>query len=432
MIQGLIPVAPSAPEVSTAPAAPAVPDKSFSSVLKRSVQNTAKPENSRKMVSSEDNAKKDVAGSTKASTEKGSGSRRESETVKDSTDVKETKESQPEQDPNEILRQLVFQMTAIAQQIVNQPVLKDVSAAAAALASQGAQAAQAAQSAQAALMPPITDLSKEAAQLSSGSVTATQGENYLAAFAANQGGTAEKMDFKLPDKISANSKDALLSALKGFSQDNSTNAIPPTADSAKTEAELQAFSQAGKNAASLSKTAGSSDDALSQFKIESSSGAAASQTSGDKNNSREASGLYAQTIQGQTASGHEQSPIQETVLASKLTSLDAVIAKAVDSGQRNLIIRIDPPDLGSMHIRLSLDSGVLKANITVDSSSIKDSFNLALPQIKTTLENAGIKVSDFHVDVRDDQSRNGQDRNNQGQQQKQGRGLKNAFSDFFA
>ena len=421
MIQGLISVAPPAPEIPTSPAATAVPDKSFSSVLKSSVQNTAKSDYSRKMTSEEDSTVKDTADSVKTSSAKVSGSRRDSEMVKDSSEAKETKESQSTQDPNEILRQLVLQMSAIAQQIVNQPVLKDVSAAAAALASQGAEAAQAAQSAQVALMPAITamsDSAKETAQSSSGFVTAAQG------------GIANKIDVKLSDKLSADSRDAFMSALKGSSQDNSTNAIPSTADSAKTEAELQSFSQAGKNAASLSKTSGSAGDAISQFEIGNSS--STGQTSGDKNNSREASGLYAQTIQGQTTSGHEQSPIQETVPVNRLTSLDAVISKAVESGQRNLVIRIDPPDLGSMHIRLSLDNGVLKADVRVDSSSIKDSFNLALPQIKTSLENAGIKVSEFHVDVREDQYRNGQERNNQGQQQKQGRGSKNSFSDFFA
>ena len=420
MIQGLIPVAPPAPEIPTAPAVTTVPDKSFSSVLKSSVQNTSKSDFNGKTTTEEDSAVKDVADSVKSSSEKVSGSRRDSEMVKDFSEAKETKDSQSTQDPNEILRQLVLQMSTIAQQIVNQPVLKDVSAAAATLASQGAEAAQAAQSAQVALMPAMTaisDSAKETTQSSSGFVTAAQG------------GTSDKIDFNLSDKISANSRDAFMSALKGFAQDNSTNAVPPTADSAKTEAELQSFSQAGKDAASLSKASGSTGDAMSQFEIGNSS--STSQTSGDKNNSREASGLYAQTIQGQT-SGHEQSSIQETVPVNRLTSLDAVISKAVDSGQKNLVIRIDPPELGSMHIRLSLDNGVLKADVRVDSGSIKDSFNLALPQIKTSLENAGIKVSEFHVDVREDQYRNGQERNNQGQQQKQGRGSKNSFSDFFA
>ena len=408
MIQGLIPVAPPAPEIPTAPAVTTVPDKSFSSVLKSSVQNTSKSDYNGKTTTEEDGAVKDVVDSVKSSSEKVSGSRRDSEMVKDSSEAKETKDSPSTQDPNEILRQLLLQMSTIAQQIVNQPVLKDVSAAAATLASQGAEAAQAAQSAQVAL--------KETTQSSSGLITAAQG-------------TADKIDLNLSDKISANSRDAFMSALKGFAQGNSSNAIPPTADSAKTEAELQSFSQAGKDAASLSKTSGSTSEAMSQFEMGNSS--STSQTSGDKNNSREASGLYAQTIQGQT-SGHEQSSIQETVPVNRLTSMDAVISKAVDSGQKNLVIRIDPPDLGSMHIRLSLDNGVLKADVRVDSGSIRDSFNLALPQIKTSLENAGIKVSEFHVDVREDQYRNGQERNNQGQQQKQGRGSKNSFSDFFA
>jgi flagellar hook-length control protein FliK len=419
MIQGLIPVAPSAPEVSTAPAAQAAPDKSFSSVLKTSAQNTVKPDKSREMVSSEDSSGKDVAGPAKASSAKVSESQPDSEKVKDSAEVKETKETQSEQDPNEILRQLVLQMTAVTQQIVNQPVLKkDVSAAAAVLASQDAQVVQTAQSAQVALMPAITDLSQATSQSASGSVPVALG------------GTADKIDFKLLDKISANTKDPLLSALKGSSQDNSTNAMLSTADSAKTETELQYFNEFRKDVASQSKTSSSNSDAISQFQIETSSGTG--QPSVDKNNMREASSLYAQTIQTQPASGRDQSPIQETVSVNRMTSLDAVISKAVDSGQRNLVIRIDPPDLGSMHIRLSLDNGVLKADVRVDSSSIKDSFNLALPQIKTSLENAGIKVSEFHVDVREDQYRNGQERNNQGQQQKQGRGSKNSFSDFFA
>jgi flagellar hook-length control protein FliK len=70
--------------------------------------------------------------------------------------------------------------------------------------------------------------------------------------------------------------------------------------------------------------------------------------------------------------------------------------------------------------------------VRVDSNAIKDAFNLALPQIKTSLENSGIKVSEFHVDVREDQYRNGQQRNNQDQQQRQDREFKNSFSDFFA
>jgi hypothetical protein len=184
----------------------------------------------------------------------------------------------------------------------------------------------------------------------------------------------------------------------------------------------------GKEAVIMSRASESLDDSISQWKIETSAG----QTSGDKNSSRDASGLYAQTLQPQSPSVHAGSASQEVIPVSKLTSVDEVISKAVDAGQKNLIIRIDPPDLGNVQIRLSFDNGVLKADVRVDSTAIKDSFNLALPQIKTSLENSGINVSEFNVDVREDQYRNGQESNNQGQQQRQGRGLKNGFSDFFA
>src|SRR5664279_1672186 len=99
MIQGLMLVAPSAPEIPTAPAATTAPDKSFSSVFKSSVQNTSKSDDNRKTTSEEDNALKDVADSVKNSDAKVAGSRRDSEMVKDSSDAKKTKDSQSTQDP---------------------------------------------------------------------------------------------------------------------------------------------------------------------------------------------------------------------------------------------------------------------------------------------------------------------------------------------
>jgi flagellar hook-length control protein FliK len=196
----------------------------------------------------------------------------------------------------------------------------------------------------------------------------------------------------------------------------------------ETDADLKALNLIGKDAVLTSRASESFDDGLSQWKIETSAG----QASGDSNTSRDASGLYAQTLQTQSSSVHAGSASQEVGPVSKLTSVDEVISKALDAGQKNLVIRIDPPDLGSVQIRLSFDNGVLKADVRVDSNAIKDSFNLALPQIKASLENSGIKVSEFHVDVREDQYRHGQQPNNQDRQQKQDREFKNSFSDFFA
>jgi flagellar hook-length control protein FliK len=301
-----------------------------------------------------------------------------------------------------------MQMTAIAQQMMTAPVVSDASTATSVVASEIAQGMQ----------------TPQALTLLPGTVAgapATEQEE-------TNPGIVLKMLAENASK-SADFKGAIINAVKNPQQDNAAGTVLGSGDFTKVgpDADLNALNLIGKDAVLMSRASESFDDGLSQWKIETSAG----QASGDRNASRDASGLYAQTLQTQPSSVHTGSA-QEVVPVSKLTSVDEVISKAIDAGQKSLIIRIDPPDLGSVQIRLSFDNGVLKADVRVDSNAIKDSFNLALPQIKTSLENSGIKVSEFHVDVREDQYRNGQQRNNQDQQQKQDREFKNSFSDFFA
>jgi flagellar hook-length control protein FliK len=431
MIQGLTLATASAPEISSAAASSPASDKGFISVLKSSVQDAAKIDNRVKPASVADTGARDAAASSNPSQEKASTGLRNTTSAEDSAVVKETNEKQL-QDSNGILQQLLPQISAIAQQMAQLPVPKDASATGESLRTQGTQTIQAA------LIDGTTNVVSDNGQSSSAAQTGTettatsQGENFLAALATSQAAPLNKIDLKSEDKISANTATALSNAEKIAPQNYSADATQGTADSAKAEAETKTLGQDGKDAALLSKTSGSSNNPFSQLNIESGTGQGAGQTAGDQNFVMRSSGLYAQTNQIQTVSGHDQSPVQQTVPASQLSSLDTVISKAVNAGQGNLVIRIDPPDLGSMQIKLSLDNGVLKANVSVDSNAVKDSFNLAMPQIRASLENAGIKVSDFQVDVREDQYRNGQERNNQGQQQRQGKESKNGFSDFFA
>jgi len=410
MISGTMQAAPQTTGKQSAPMLCGTQDKGFSSVLQTSVNDAEKTANYDGTSPLQDATSKSV---------------KEGAVPQDPSNSKNKAEDQQVQDPAGILRQLLLQMAVSAQQVVTQPA-------------EGSQSGQTSQAVQSTSMQAMSDLAKEITQLSpaaqnaSASAIPAQGENFIAALALNQDGTADKIDLKLFDKISANSinsKVALLNALKGPSQTDSMNAVLPAADPAKTGAELQSLGQGGKDAALLSKSA-LADETFSQFKAEVISSPAVE--SGDKGSAKAAQDIYAPGIQTQTSSAHEQSPVQETVPANRMVSLDEVISRAVDSGQKNLVVRIDPPDLGSMHIKLSLENGVLRADVRVDSSSVKDSFNLALPQIKSSLENSGIKVSEFHVDVREDQYRNGQERNNQGQQQRQDRGNRNGFSDFFA
>jgi flagellar hook-length control protein FliK len=243
---------------------------------------------------------------------------------------------------------------------------------------------------------------------------------YLSALTANA--------IKSADKLADTLNNALTGSAKSPQQGNMSNLLSGAEGSAKAESVFKSFELGGKDAASIARLSGSSGDEFSQLKLETGAG----QASREGNSSKDASTLYAQTVQtlhSSTGAG----PAQETVPVSRLTSMDEVISKAVDAGQKNLVIRIDPPDLGNVQIRLSLDNGVLKAEVRVDSSIVKDAFNLVIPQIKTSLENSGIKVSEFHVDVRDDQNGNGQANNdNNKQKQRQDGEARNAFSGFFA
>ena len=95
--------------------------------------------------------------------------------------------------------------------------------------------------------------------------------------------------------------------------------------------------------------------------------------------------------------------IKPVVTVSRPAELDQPILKAIGNGEKYLIIKLDPPDLGSVRIKLTMVDGNIRADLKVDSGVVKDLFNSSIPHIKASLESAGVKVSDIFVDVRKDQ-----------------------------
>ena len=130
---------------------------------------------------------------------------------------------------------------------------------------------------------------------------------------------------------------------------------------------------------------------------------------------------------------------KETVHISRLSELSEPIAKNVGSGNSNMTIKLTPPELGNVQIKLRMENGVLKADFIVDSHSVKDLFSGAIPQIKIALEDSGIKSGDFLVNVKKegyysdarDQQQQGAENFNK-QQQRQQRKSGSQFYDFFA
>jgi len=424
MIKALMPAAPAAPDVPAAPAAPLAPGKSFSSILKTSVNQTAGSDDTAAKMSSRQIGSTDCSPSSCQTMSTESNCCKEADQAPDGASDKQSKVVKQGEDSSEVLQQIMLQMTVIYQQTANQASVDNPNND----CLTGAATVQ--QNLQSVIGDPVTSTetgtggSPAISQLASLSSL----QNLFAASATDKEGAAGKAEFRSLQKSPAEAEDLLFGAMKGSSGNESANAVFQSSDSSGAEAQMQSFRQAGE--ASAVKIAALEGNDITKSEIE--AGPEKSASSSDNRVISASAGLHAQSVSGQDSFVHEQSSVQEVVPSGKLSSVDALISKALDSGQKNLVIRIDPPDLGSMHIRLSLYNGVLKADVRVDSASVKDAFNLALPQIKTSLENSGIKINEFNIDVREDQYRNNQERNNRGQQQRQGRGLKNGFSDFFA
>ncbi|MCE5312805.1 MAG: flagellar hook-length control protein FliK [Nitrospiraceae bacterium] len=125
---------------------------------------------------------------------------------------------------------------------------------------------------------------------------------------------------------------------------------------------------------------------------------------------------------------------KEVAPVSRINEIDQVIMKMANSGQQRLVLRIDPPDLGSIQIRITLDNGVIKADFRVDNQAAKDSFAFAMPQIKTSLEDAGIRTGEFFVDLKEDYYSDRKQGQDQPQQNKNGNRQKenSGFFELFA
>lgn len=132
---------------------------------------------------------------------------------------------------------------------------------------------------------------------------------------------------------------------------------------------------------------------------------------------------------------------KDTIHITKIGELGEPIIKTIGAGEKYLIIKLDPPDMGTVQIKLTLQNGELKADFKVESQAVKEMFSTAMPQIKAALEDAGIRSSNFFVNVRDEFQQQGggekkqQEENADSKQQQKNNNdkePKQKFSDLFA
>jgi flagellar hook-length control protein FliK len=111
-------------------------------------------------------------------------------------------------------------------------------------------------------------------------------------------------------------------------------------------------------------------------------------------------------------------PDAPTAASVPLNGLAVAIAARATAGSNQFDIRLDPPELGRIDVRLEVDrNGQVTSHITVDRADTLDLLQRQQPQLQHALEQAGLKTADngLQFTLRD-QTSNGQN-NSGGSQQ---------------
>lgn len=71
---------------------------------------------------------------------------------------------------------------------------------------------------------------------------------------------------------------------------------------------------------------------------------------------------------------------------------------------KQLEIRLDPPELGSMHVRLNLQNEQAAVNFVVQNQQAKEALEQNMDRLKDMLSDSGVDVGDTNIEQRDQQS----------------------------
>ncbi|WP_181405966.1 flagellar hook-length control protein FliK [Thermodesulfovibrio sp. Kuro-1] len=105
---------------------------------------------------------------------------------------------------------------------------------------------------------------------------------------------------------------------------------------------------------------------------------------------------------------------------TRLSQVSDIIVKALSSSQKTIIVQLEPPELGKILIKLSMDNAGLRADMKVDYPHVKEALTGLIPEIKSNLQASGLKVSDFLLDLMKDNRGYSDSYNGQGQRKYRG------------
>ncbi|CDT86319.1 Polar flagellar hook-length control protein FliK [Vibrio coralliirubri] len=110
----------------------------------------------------------------------------------------------------------------------------------------------------------------------------------------------------------------------------------------------------------------------------------------------------------------QQAPLQLTKeLANEQVA--EKVQMMMSKNLKNLDIRLDPPELGQMKIRMTMNNDVANVHFTVSNQQARDVIEQTLPRLREMLAQQGLQLADSSVQQQN--SGQGQDRYNNGEQQ---------------
>jgi flagellar hook-length control protein FliK len=67
---------------------------------------------------------------------------------------------------------------------------------------------------------------------------------------------------------------------------------------------------------------------------------------------------------------------------------------------KEMLVRLEPPELGRLQLRLALSNGELSARMLVDNHKVKELVESQLPQLRQGLQDQGFQVDKLLVETR--------------------------------
>jgi flagellar hook-length control protein FliK len=86
---------------------------------------------------------------------------------------------------------------------------------------------------------------------------------------------------------------------------------------------------------------------------------------------------------------------------------------AEQTGSSEFTFRLDPPELGRVEVRLTLQGSELKAEVNVADDRVLKLFERQLPELQSKLEDAGVSIKNFDLSSGNSGSPSQQQQNNQ-------------------